>query len=413
MFSLIGYEFKKIIKNKVNIISILIMTLIILYSFIPKIINYSTTTEDNDLLKGIKAVRYETNYLNERFDKPLASNKILGDIKDLKKLTKNTNEEFYDPKNYMDKKDYNSLFLPLGGYYSWISESYEGLDDKPYWVLSDLLNYNDKLDDFYNYRMMKVEKSINNSQTIKNHPKERQYWKEKAIRTNGPYNYGYYEGWSSINDTFDIYVLLILLVVAISISGVFSRENESNMVSIILSSRNGVKKLSKAKIIASGLYIVLLSLIMILILTIPNLCFYGTSGWNFPVQILNTKILYSWNLLDLYLIRIAISLVTALSFGSLCLFLSSITKKTYIVNVISMLFIIASFLLPDVRNRLFVQIAMLLPLQLNGVLYYSYISYSLFGKIFNIYQIGPVINVLIMILLSLIAALYFRKQELK
>ncbi|WP_234287437.1 hypothetical protein [Anaerococcus obesiensis] len=205
----------------------------------------------------------------------------------------------------------------------------------------------------------------------------------------------------------------MLLVVAISISGVFSRENESNMVSIILSSRNGVKKLSKAKIIASGLYIVLLSLIMILILTIPNLCFYGTSGWDFPVQILNTKILYSWNLLDLYLIRIAISLVTALSFGSLCLFLSSITKKTYIVNVISMLFIIASFLLPDVRNRLFVQIAMLLPLQLNGVLYYSYISYSLFGKIFNIYQIGPVINVLIMILLSLIAALYFRKQELK
>ena len=64
MFSLIGYEFKKIIKNKVNIISILIMTLIILYSFIPKIINYSTTTEDNDLLKGKKAVRYETNYLN-------------------------------------------------------------------------------------------------------------------------------------------------------------------------------------------------------------------------------------------------------------------------------------------------------------------------------------------------------------
>ena len=133
----------------------------------------------------------------------------------------------------------------------------------------------------------------------------------------------------------------------------------------------------------------------------------------FPVQILNTKILYSWNLLDLYLIRVAISLVTALSFGSLCLFLSSITKKTYIANVISMLFIIASFLLPDIRNRLFVQIAMLLPLQLNGVLYYSYISYSLFGKVFNIYQIGTFIHILIMILFSLLSMLFFKKQELK
>ena len=78
-----------------------------------------------------------------------------------------------------------------------------------------------------------------------------------------------------------------------------------------------------------------------------------------------------------------------------------------------MLFIIASFLLPDIRNRLFVQIAMLLPLQLNGVLYYSYISYSLFGKVFNIYQIGSFIHILIMILFSLLSMLFFKKQELK
>lgn len=413
MFSLIRYEFKKIIKNKVNIISILTMTFIILYSFVPKIINYSVITEENKILKGKEAVSYETNYMKDKFVKPLVSKEISSDIRDLNNITKNTNEEFYDPKNYMDENDYNSLFLPLSDYYSWLTESYEGLDDKPYWVLSDLLNYDDEFDDFYEYRMKKVDKSINSSQIIKNHPNEKRYWKEKAIRTNGPYNYGYYEGWISINDTFDIYVLLLLLVVGISLSGVFSGENENNMVSIILSSRNGVKKLSKAKIIASGLYIVILSLIMILILTLPTLYFYGISGWDLPVQIINTKILYNWNLLDLYLIRIAISLVTALSFGSLCLFLSSTTKKTYIVNVISMLFIIISFLLPDIRNRLFVQIAMLLPLQLNGVLYYSYISYSLFGKVFNIYQMGPVIHILIIILFSLLSMLFFKKQELK
>lgn len=412
MFRLVKYELKKIIKNKVNIASIGIMLLIVLYSFVPKIINYKTTTEEGITLEGRAAVVYEKSYLDEKFTEPLSTEKIIEDIGELKKLIRKTDEEFYDPKKHMDEKDYKSFFLPRGEYYSWLSESYEGLDDKSYWLISDLINFNGKYDDFYHFRLAKIKNKLEKSEVIKGNFKEAEYWANRAELTNGPYNYAYHEGWSTINDSLDVYTLLLLIVVAISLSGVFARENESNMISIILSSKNGRRKLAKAKVLASALYIAVLSFIMIGIITLPNLIFFGVSGWNLPVQILNSTILYKWNLLGLYLIRIMISLITALSFGAVCLFLSTITKKTYVVNVLALVFIIASFLLPDFRNRLFIQIAMTLPLQLNGVLYYSYISYSVLGKIFNIYQLGPILHILTILFFAFMTIITFNKQEL-
>ena len=171
--------------------------------------------------------------------------------------------------------------------------------------------------------------------------------------------------------------------------------------------------MASAKIIASILYVLRLSLVTLTIIIVPNILFYGVGGWNLPVQLLNTTILYDWDFLELVLVRCAISIIVALSFASLSLLVSAMSKKTYIVDVIMLMIIIICFLLPDVRSRRFTQIAMLLPAQMNGVLYYSYISYNILGQIFNVYTVGFIVHCILAIVLFLSARGVFRRQEIK
>lgn len=145
----------------------------------------------------------------------------------------------------------------------------------------------------------------------------------------------------------------------------------------------------------------------------PNILFYGVEGWNLPVQLLDTTILYDWNFLGLVLVRCAMSIMAALSFASVSLLVSVISKKTYIVNVIMLMIIIICFLIPDIRSRLFTQIAMLLPAQINGALYYSYISYNILGQICNVYTVGFIVHCILAIVLFLSARGVFRHQEIK
>ena len=234
MQGLVNFELKKITSNKVNIVLALIMTGLVLCSFVPDMIKYSTTTKEGIILKDRKAVQYDKSRIGNIFNSLVSDKKIKEDVFDLAEKTQETDEEFYDIKPHMTTKDYESYFKPREEYFDWLTYSYEGSTDKSYWNISDLLVNRSILPDFYRFRDQKVNRKIMGSKVIKDNPRDVSYWIEKKVETKGPYQYGFYSAWNSINDSLDMYVISLLIVIAISVSGVFARENESNMISILV-----------------------------------------------------------------------------------------------------------------------------------------------------------------------------------
>ncbi len=103
---------------------------------------------------------------------------------------------------------------------------------------------------------------------------EKKYWDKKANITKGPYEYGYFRGWHHINESLDIF-MLVIVAIGIAISGVYSNEYETGADAVLLSSKYGKTKLVAGKIIVSLLFSVGTVLLGILLCIIPILLFWG------------------------------------------------------------------------------------------------------------------------------------------
>jgi len=172
MQGLVNFELKKITSNKVNIVLALIMTGLVLCSFVPDMIKYSTTTKEGIILKDRKAVQYDKSRIGNIFNSLVSDKKIKEDVFDLAEKTQETDEEFYDIKPHMTTKDYESYFKPREEYFDWLTYSYEGSTDKSYWNISDLLVNRSILPDFYRFRDQKVNRKIMGSKVIKDNPRD-------------------------------------------------------------------------------------------------------------------------------------------------------------------------------------------------------------------------------------------------
>ena len=206
---------------------------------------------------------------------------------------------------------------------------------------------------------------------------------------------------------------MILALVGILVSGVFSRESESNMVSLLLSSKYGRNKLVRAKIISTFITVLVTTAISGVIIIIPNIVYFGVGGWNLPIQAIDTNILYDWSILHFVSIRLIVMLIIALSFSSFSIMVSAATKKTYVTNIIVLLIFIMNFFITGPESKTFISLSSLLPLRFGGKLWDKMISYEFFGNVFNVYTVGIVFNIVLMIIFTIISSNVFKKQEVK
>lgn len=134
-------------------------------------------------------------------------------------------------------------------------------------------------------------------------------------------------------DYFRIFGTLIMVsLILIGISPVFSDEYNIKMDSFILSTKYGKSKAITSKIIASIIYIMTIAVFFILIDFLLPLMFYGNysiMGWNHPIQALIAFVdsPYNFTNLEMYFIEFAYNLFASLAFGIVVLLLSTIFKS--------------------------------------------------------------------------------------
>lgn len=154
-------------------------------------------------------------------------------------------------------------------------------------------------------------------------------------------------GWREATD-FNMNCVLMSILILVSICTIFSNEYQSNTASIVLSSKNGQKKLTTAKVIAGLMFSTFVFLIMNGIQVII-LAIHGFKGWDVPLSFLPACVRtpYTMDIGTLYICGLIVSFIGIVLF-TLLIMLVSLTSKN---NLISFAVSLATLLGPEFIAR--------------------------------------------------------------
>ena len=110
------------------------------------------------------------------------------------------------------------------------------------------------------------------------------YWlgKEKEIET--PFIFAYADGWADVFDNIYALNFMLLLLIAVCLSNVFSMEHVRRTDQLILCTRCGRKNLYHAKILAGITFGVILAVLLFSVSVITSILIYGSDGFYAALQ---------------------------------------------------------------------------------------------------------------------------------
>lgn len=261
---------------------------------------------------------------------------------------------------------------------SWLGTLYpEFLDTGSY---KTMMSYVDsrKLTDFYERRQNALEEFLeNNGQT----GAEKDYLLRINAEVKKPFRYEWTEGWSNLLGSIvaDMGTVMALFL-AITLSSIFAGEWHDNTSSLVLTTRNGWKKIALAKI-CTGLSFTTEFFVLIMTGSIVSQIFFlGTAGWDMPIQTIKLIAIAPLNMLQAEIYEYAFVFLGVIGFAAVVMFISAKTRS----NVLALLFslavvygpmMIAEYLPYGVQKALD-----LIPLVGSGVDIFRTNTFCIFGK---------------------------------
>ena len=218
---------------------------------------------------------------------------------------------------------------------SWLGTLYpELLDTGSYKTMMNYVEL-EKLTGFYERRQNIIEDFLeNNGQN----GDEKEYLLQINAKVKEPFRYEWTEGWSNLLGSIvpDMGVVMALFL-AIVLSSLFAGEWYNNTSSLLLTTKNGWKKIAFAKI-GVGLSF---TAEFFAILTAGNLVsqifFLGTAGWDMPIQTIKLIAIAPMNMLQAEIYEYAFVFLGVIGFTGVVMFISAKTRS----NVLALLFSLA------------------------------------------------------------------------
>ena len=218
---------------------------------------------------------------------------------------------------------------------SWLGTLYpELLDTGSYKTMMNYVEL-EKLTGFYERRKNIIEDFLeNNGQN----GDEKEYLLQINAKVKEPFRYEWTEGWSNLLGSIvpDMGVVMALFLVIV-LSSLFAGEWYNNTSSLLLTTKNGWKKIAFAKI-GVGLSF---TAEFFAILTAGNLVsqifFLGTAGWDMPIQTIKLIAIAPMNMLQAEIYEYAFVFLGVIGFAGVVMFISAKTRS----NVLALLFSLA------------------------------------------------------------------------
>lgn len=352
MSEIISFELKKILRSKTAFFSVVFILIFIFILSSEFIINEKIQKNEN-ILRGFSAISV-LNDSSYSFTGNLTEEKIFKTI-----------------KNHIKNNTLNDVERTI------ISAFSENQDIS---IISKLMPEDSVVFyDKYRERISKINGIYNTNNFNKQNKIISEYEKVKQ-----PFYYEYSEGWKKIIHGFRFLIPLLILLIGISVSSVFSSEFSNETEYIIFSSKYKKSKIIFIKILAAVFFSSLLYLISVIIYTSVLLLIYGYGGYNLSVQMLSFISPYGLNIGGLYVLSVLTGYISMIEFVFIIFLISTfIRKPVYLYTISALLMFLPLFITQNSEYLFF-----LFPVNSSDIIKVisSYTVYGFFGKQLNVYS---------------------------
>lgn len=167
--------------------------------------------------------------------------------------------------------------------------------------------------------------------------KEREYLLQLNEKVSIPFHYEWVESWSQLLGSMvaELGTVLALFLV-IALSPLFVGEWHDNTSSLVLTTKNGWKKIVCVKVCCGLVFTVELFAILTTANIAAQLFFMGTSGWDMPLQNIKMMAIAPINMLQAEIYEYAFALLGAIGFAGIVMFISASVKSNVLALLISL-----------------------------------------------------------------------------
>lgn len=242
---------------------------------------------------------------------------------------------------------------------------------------------------------------------------EMEYWKKNDAGLELPFTYEYAEGWGELWNQSYVVNCMLLLLLLVSLSNVFSMEHQQKTDAVILCTRHGKRELYIAKVLAGITFGAAAALLLSGITLLSDLAVYGADGFGGALQI--EFPLSSWRMsvgesvLALVIMLLAISVM----YSIVILFLSEWLKKGVgVMAILVGIMIFTLFIDIPFQFRTLSQVYDLLPTNLLmpwGL--WDDRLFSVFGGYLTQFEAAPVMYALLSAVLLFLGRRIWQKQQ--
>ncbi len=394
LFTLYGYELKKLMQKKLLWVSLLVCMAAIAFSILfPLFGTYYAN-----------GVAMSTNYEQHLIDQ--AHRKALSGKPIDQSLLEETIAAYKDlpiETNYVLTDEYQTYARPYSEIFNLI-RVWTGMDKQAVvqWVPDEAALYAAMMGRF-------EESAVNNNLT----EEEVAYWLGKADNLTTPIVYQFHEAYRIILENFLIVGFMMLLFAAIALSSSFPDENTHRTDQLVLCTANGKRRLYWAKLFAGITVGFVGALLMTALTWVLCLCVYGSEGFDTAIQFFYTNYAGNITIGQACLIAYGCLLVTSLLISIFVMFLSELFHSSIAAISITTGMIIAGMLVQiPAEYRILGQIWDYLPTCFLAMWNtFDLRLVSLFGTHFTSYQIVPLFYIVAAALLAFLGnRIYCRRQ---
>lgn len=166
---------------------------------------------------------------------------------------------------------------------------------------------------------------------------ERAYLLQINEKVQEPFLWKWLEGWRNVlgNMLADLGTVLALFL-AVVLSSLFAGEWHDNTSPLILTTRNGWRKLAAAKILTGLFFTLELFVVVAVGMVVLQLVYLGTEGWDMPIQTIKMIAIAPMNMLQGEIYEYAFTLLGAVGFAGVVMLLSACCKNHVLALLLSL-----------------------------------------------------------------------------
>lgn len=265
------YEYKKILRKKIVWISTLLCIIALVFSICSPLLG-SYYIDGKRISTNYQAYQTDKAYATALNGRALEQELLEETVDAYRKIPKVTGKQHYTstPEYQKYARPYSPVFNFIGG----------TTDLQPSEIM---LSWTPDETDLYERRQEWLTSLWENKKLTK---EETAFWQEQENQVAKPVIYQETGGWENLFSDLQTVGILVLMVIAISLSGIFSDEHLRKTDQLILSSSLGKTRLYQAKIAAGIAFSASIALLFISITFLLTLILFGANGFHAAFQLI-------------------------------------------------------------------------------------------------------------------------------